>query len=500
MFFLNIYRKKSMTLSKLSWWALYLVWFFMVGALFLGILKEPKGGLRAPDELLSGVSLTAESSWMGIYLSGQKVGYIHTEIEPRNEGGYEIREYSRLNASMMGTAQQMRMRMNVITDSTLALVSFNGQLEAEPYDTQFEGEIKASVLSISMTTAGKTTDKFIPAPEPIYLSQAIKPLLQAGRLGSGDSLKLAGFDPLSLEMQDLVVIGAPLQLHRLWGNDVMTRKLTTRLSGLESALYVDEFGNTLGEFGPMGMVLRREDMQMALDDGGGDRSQVDFLAIYAVKPIGELRAPRRASVVRYRVIGVSLEHIVAASDRQTIIDPDSGLIEVTDQPEIRPANTEKLKKYKRDAPFIESREKSIRLAALTAVDQGKSRADSLAKLTHWVFKAVRKRPAAGIPSALAVLQMREGDCNEHSVLFTAMARSLGIPTRIQMGVVYQGGSFYYHAWPAAWVDGAWMECDPTFGQETADAARIALVSGDLSDAVSLASVIGRLSIEIIKER
>ena len=41
-----------------------------------------------------------------------------------------------------------------------------------------------------------------------------------------------------------------------------------------------------------------------------------------------------------------------------------------------------------------------------------------------------------LPSALEVLKTRVGDCNEHTTLYVAMARSLGIPARIAVGLVY----------------------------------------------------------------
>lgn len=484
-------------MNRIGWWAAYAVWFLMIGVLAFGMLDARQGGLKAPDELLNGVSLGAESSWMGIYLGGRKVGYIHSVLEPSGDG-YEIREFSRIGGTMLGTDQQMRMRMTVQTDSTFALVAFQGQLEAEPYATQFTGEVKEQVLSIRITAAGKTTEKFLPAPEPIYLSQAIKPLLQAGRLDEGDSLKLAGFDPISMAMQDLVVIGANLEKHSLWGSDVLARKLTTRLAGMESSLYVDEDGNSLAEFSAMGLVTRRESMETALA-GNDDQAPVDFLAIYAVTPVGRLKAPRKTKRATYVLAGINLADVINASDRQSLVDEASGVIEVSAERLKSNGDTTLLDRFRRDAPFIESRDRRIQERAREIVQGAKTAEDTLKILTNWVFHSVDKRPAAGIPSALAVLQQLEGDCNEHSVLFTALARSLGIPTRIQMGVVYQTGRFFYHAWPASFVGGVWREVDPTFGQTEADAARIALTTGDLAEVVNLAGVIGKLEIKIISE-
>jgi hypothetical protein len=280
----------------------------------------------------------------------------------------------------------------------------------------------------------------------------------------------------------------------LFGKQVNARKLTTRMGGFESSLFIDEEGNSLAEYGPLGIVLKREEMDeaLAMDDGSG---RVDFLDLFAIKPTGVINDSRQVIRARYRVTGVPIDQLVSASGRQYKIGGDTILVSAT---QIRQeTETEFDSSTIRDAPFIESRELSIVNAANLAMSGGKSRADSLDKLSEWVFRNVAKKPSAGIPSALAVLNSLSGDCNEHSVLFTALARSAGIPTRIQLGAVYQAGRFYYHAWPACLIDKSWVEFEPTFGDHRADAARIALAHGDLSAASELASAIGNIKIEII---
>lgn len=471
------------------------MWFGMIVFLFWGGSNRTTGSLRGTDELLGTVKLNAESSWMSVYIGGNKVGFVHSELSLRADGGYDITEVSRMDAAMMGAPQQMRLKMSVVTDSTLALVSFEGSLDASPYLTTFSGKHSNQVLQIELTTGGKTSSRVLPAPEPIYLSQAIKPLLEAGRLGANDSLKLSGFDPLSLEMQELVVFGANREIHSLFGEQVEARKLVTRMGGFESSLYIDEEGNSLAEFGPMGIVLRREDMNNALALGS-DNASVDFLDLFAIKPTGSIPNSRQTVKVKYRVSGIPVELLTAASSRQYREGVDTILV---DAGRIRSESPENIDSTTlKDAPFIESRDPAIRSAAIEAMRGGTNRSDSLDKLSNWVFRSIAKKPSAGIPSALAVLKERSGDCNEHSVLFTALARSVGIPTRIQLGVVYQAGRFYYHAWPSCLIDGRWEEFEPTFGDHRADASRLAFASGDLSSAGKIAGVIGKIRIDILE--
>jgi transglutaminase-like putative cysteine protease len=101
-----------------------------------------------------------------------------------------------------------------------------------------------------------------------------------------------------------------------------------------------------------------------------------------------------------------------------------------------------------------------------------------------------------VPSALEVLESRRGDSNEHTVLFVAMARAMGLPARPSAGVVYVDGQFYYHAWPEVYLNG-WVPVDPTFGQFPADASHIRFTVGGLARPMELVQLVGQLSIDIL---
>ena len=108
-----------------------------------------------------------------------------------------------------------------------------------------------------------------------------------------------------------------------------------------------------------------------------------------------------------------------------------------------------------------------------------------------------KSATPSLPSAKDVLITRVGDCNEHAVLFAAMARSAGIPTKTVLGIMYFNNSFAYHAWNEVYL-GKWVAVDSTFGQFPADATHIKLIEGNLAKSGELSKVVGKLNIEIIE--
>ena len=121
------------------------------------------------------------------------------------------------------------------------------------------------------------------------------------------------------------------------------------------------------------------------------------------------------------------------------------------------------------------------------------------KIMEWVHQTVQPNPTVAIPSAKQVFLVRKGDCNEYTVLFTALARAAGIPTKMIAGLVYQEGRFYYHAWPEIFV-GEWVGLDPTFNQAPIDVTHIPMIEGGLKEQVGLIGKIGRLRIHILEVR
>jgi transglutaminase-like putative cysteine protease len=121
------------------------------------------------------------------------------------------------------------------------------------------------------------------------------------------------------------------------------------------------------------------------------------------------------------------------------------------------------------------------------------------KLNRWVYDSLKKEVTFSIPNALDVLRARKGDCNEHTQLYVALARSLKIPARIATGLAYVRGKFYYHAWPEVFL-GDWVAVDPTFGQFPADAAHLRFAIGGLTQQAELVRLVGNLKIDVLEAK
>ena len=154
--------------------------------------------------------------------------------------------------------------------------------------------------------------------------------------------------------------------------------------------------------------------------------------------------------------------------------------------------------YQRPSLFVQSEDARIKAKAVEVVGQETQAWPRVTALSHWVFSTITKQLTVGMSSAVDILATPVGDCHEHTILFTALARSLGVPTRMIAGLVYWQGRLYYHAWPEVWVEGQWIPTDPTFDQPVADATHVALVEAEGDHLSSLAQFVGKLRVRVLE--
>jgi transglutaminase-like putative cysteine protease len=199
--------------------------------------------------------------------------------------------------------------------------------------------------------------------------------------------------------------------------------------------------------------------------------------------------------------GVSLENVNLHGGRQQLVgrtltitkESLDGLPEKLRRHEL--ALLEKI--FLDPGPFIQADHPAIVKQARSIVDIDRDSPLAKArKLIDWMQRNIDKRPVLSVPDALATFQNRVGDCNEFAVLMAALARAAGVPARVEAGLVYLDGRFYYHAWNQLFV-GRWVTADALYGQLPADVTHIRFSVGT-RDQLDLMGLIGKVELEIVE--
>jgi len=477
--------------------AVVVVW---VGLLLA--LARSQWPAAAPDSLAiptAAGALDADDSWMGVYMRGQKVGYSHSRITPA-DGGYRFEETSFLRLSVLEQVQTVRVAIDATTTDDFAVQGFTVKLDSGLGVFDVRGTVDGNTLVLRMSSGNEGSEQRIPLSEPIYLPSSARAHLRAGALAPGRSLTLRVFDPSSMEHHPLTIQVVGKESLTLDGTSIDAWKVHESFRGMDTAVWLDDAGHTLREEGPLEMVVQREDANRALSAGWGSNA-FDLMGAVAVR-VQPIADPRHLARLTARLSGTG-DLLIPNDRRQSLRD---GVLRVERE---SPAAATYTLPYAGGewrgeltaTPFLQVDHPRVQAAAREAVAGETDPVRAAERLRAWVYDGLEKRPLASIPNALQVLEMRAGDCNEHAVLFAALARAVGLPARVVAGIVYADGAFLYHAWDEVWLGGAgWVSVDPTFDQMPADATHVKLIEGGPETHAALVPVIGKLSIDIVPEQ
>jgi transglutaminase-like putative cysteine protease len=311
------------------------------------------------------------------------------------------------------------------------------------------------------------------------------------------------FDPATLRNTPMTLEVQAREIVRAAGRPVPAFRVEGRFDGITTRSWITDVGEVVREESPMGLQVVRETQEQAQALAVPGAVQADMLEASALVPARPRRIDDPRTVARMRVRIEGLAGLDAADMQGAGQSSDDGTIEIQDARDLVPApRPADLGRYLGAEAFLESDSPEIRAEAEKATAGAATDRLRAERLVRHVHAIVEKRPTVSLPSAVEVLRTRVGDCNEHTALYVAMARSLGLPARIAVGLVYLRGAFYYHAWPEVWIAetparGLWLPVDPTLNQFPADATHVRLARGGLDRQAAIVGLIGRAKLDIL---
>jgi Transglutaminase-like superfamily len=499
--------------------ALVLVWLVALALLAKRELMRPAGERLAEAVL----SLPPGATYFAVELDGTQIGYASTTIDTLTDT-LRVSELMVLEMPVLGTLQRTEARTEIVLSRTLVLRSFTAALRAQDVRFEATGQVVGdSVLNLVLVGDESREARQVPLSEPIVLPQLI-PMRVAfgGRLEVGRVFTVRVFDPVQLAARDAAIeIAAESTLivpqdtsvfdstAGRWVPVVWDTVPAWRLRDASGRVpfdsWIDRDGQLLAARSDAGFRLVRSAYEVVYENfrmrdtlatvpPGADLVRGTAIASNVALATDTLRT------LTVRLSGQPLDGLDLDGGRQHRAG-DTVFIRRESAPALRasyrlPDAGADLRAYQAPEPLIQSDNPVLQAQARQVIANTRRPERAAERLTRWVYENVRKEVAPGVPSALDVYARRAGDCNEHTVLFTALARAVDLPTRTVAGLVYLDGTFYYHAWPEVWLDG-WVAVDPTFGQFPADAAHLRLVAGGLARQLVLVRLVGRLAVEVV---
>lgn len=437
--------------------------------------------------------------WFNVTINDKKIGYAMNSYS-ESPLGYVFKDYSLLRMPMAGVVREVLVDFYAVVNDDFSIKSFTFGLASGDYSTDVFGTMSGNSLQLKVQTGDHISDIEFPADNGLYFP-GVAPLLLASKGFPLGDFSLPSIDPFSLTVSDAAINVGPKEKLKIGDETFDVYRLEITATGVVSTMWVAIDGTVLKEEETAGMKMTLTSKEKALDIPDTD-PQWDILKTFAVGVDRIIDNPREADYMKIQLTGIEPAGFVLYDDFQRVISVKPLIIEMNPSDTTKNIDNiitaEQMKAYTEPESFIQSDNQSIIHQANLIIKGVEDDSLKTVKLVDWIYINIEKDFAISIPSAAEVLRVRRGDCNEHSALFTAMARAAGIPTKICLGIVYSKDMFYYHAWPAVYVNGRWRAVDPTFGQQVADATHIKLLEGGHDSQASLMRVVGKLNVKIIE--
>lgn len=474
------------------------------------------------------LSLAPGVNFYTLRMGDRAVGLATSRLDTVPDG-FVLEDILSLELPALGETGTAVVRTRVSLSPSLVMTAFSFALDSEVGRYEAIGSVEGdTLLHVELVTGGSRQSITHRLSQPPIFAAVLPIRVAIGEgLKVGDRFRFPVFDPSSLSTRtvevrvvehDTLLVPDSAALDPETGrwapahyDSVPSWRMVEYYGGVRVESWVDEDGRIMRASSPLGFSMEKTEYELARqaqEDARGlagsplDDDLILSTAIQSNVDLGEVENYRE---LRFRLSGVDLEGFQLEGGRQTLrgdtliirqevweaIEPDYDQL---------PYPRMDFNEYLQPEPLIQSDNELIIETAEGMVnwrfmwDKSPKRITRI--LTRNVNRMLEKKITFSVPNALQVLESRQGDCNEHTVLFVALARALGLPARTAVGLVYLDGSFFYHAWPEVWL-GEWVAVDPTFGQYPADAAHLRFVIGGLAQQVEIIRLIGNLKIDVI---
>jgi len=444
--------------------------------------------------------VSERDAWMNIYQGNRKIGFSHSTFS-KQDTGYVLQETVYMRINTMGMVQDINLKTEGRLRPDFTIASINFKIKSGKFQYAVKGTLSNKVMTVETRSAGDRRQIEIELEDKPYMLAGILKAVSATQPESGDKFVFQIFDPGTMTQQPVQVAVMGQEQFELRGEPVEATKISLSLKGNTQLAWIDDNGDVLREKGLLGIQLERTNRQDALYGQALTASQ-DLTQTASVAANVLLKNVDQLQRLMLEIEGIPLNQLQLKGGRQRV---DGNLLTIDKElltdlpPGLNVDGLDELQKvFLQPSPFIQSDHENIQalVQKILGAQSSATPLEKARKLMAWVHQNIEKRPVLSLPDALSTLDNRMGDCNEHAVLMAALARAAGIPCRIEAGLVYLKGRFYYHAWNLVYV-GRWITLDSLFGQMPADVSHIRFTSGTQQQQIDIVGVIGKVQLRII---
>jgi len=441
--------------------------------------------------------------WNAVVFNGEKIGFSHLALAAAARPGlFEIRSDAAFALRFFGFDKRVNLKSYDLVRADLDLVAFRYEYVIDGNAVALEGERRGDILAVTIAQANTTARQSLDVRGPLYpvAATALYPSIRG--LAPGREFRYPVYSGELQKISEVTQRIVAYERSALFEGEAF--RVETALEGYRVETWLSPRGAPLLEIAMNGVLISgREDEARArsyLAAASLNKSEalIDFALVRPERPIS---APRKVTMMRIAISGAA--GTVPSSDLQRC-EREAGeticTVRTADSAPAISASAATADPRNLASSFtVTARDPAIVATAREIVGSADDAREQSRRLLAWMQNHIRVSPA-DVWTAADVLNKREAECQGHAYLFAALARAVGIPTRVVNGIVYTEDfdGFLYHTWVESLVRGRWLPIDPTFGSMPADATHIKLVEGEsLAELTRLVDWIGRVKLRVL---
>jgi hypothetical protein len=223
-----------------------------------------------------------------------------------------------------------------------------------------------SKLKIRIYSGGKEREQEVSLPEAPYILSQTKLYFLSQGLARGKKYRIPAFDPATLSNAEMIAEVEEIERLHVGGEERELFRVREDFRGIVVKAWMDREGEVWKEESPTGLVLLRENKNVAMYKNWAPGKTADLIALTAIPVNREIENPREARYLRARLLFAPLDGLPPRGDRQWRIGS-----EITVRKEefpIRPSLYKPLPEALREeglrsTPFIQSDDPEIKAKA-----------------------------------------------------------------------------------------------------------------------------------------
>ncbi|MCG6919401.1 MAG: transglutaminase-like domain-containing protein [Deltaproteobacteria bacterium] len=449
-----------------------------------------------------------EEYWTGVVFNGAKIGFTHLSLAPAEDGQKEfaVRSEAVLHFHFLMFDKKVNFRSFDRVAHDLTLRHFFYDYDMDGNKLKLIGNLINGLLEVEVTSRGETRKETVLVEGKLYPASVIGlyPVfhgLELGRqyeyqvyYGETQSLSKVSQKILAFEESDLFTAKA--------------FKINTELLGQKVTTWIDLQGRPQLEISHGGYIISgletENEAKKYLAEATINKQDV-LLDYSLIKTEIQIAEPEEVTFMEVALSGIDRDLSLPSDEMQHCDRQDKQIICRTSRVDLdqdsqsRTENSLEDQRYLLPSQTVTSHNELIQETAAEITAEVTDPLEKIRLLMEWIEKNIKQEPV-DVFTAMDVLSRKKAECQGHTYLYAAFARSLKIPTRVVNGIVYaeEYGGFLYHTWAESLLNGRWIALDPTLGQLPVDGTHLKLVEGETTlDLMALADFVGRLQVRIM---